>query len=276
MSDPSVLASRSLSELVSLKGRNAVITGGARGLGYAIARRFAEAGARLMLGDKNGQGAAEAAGALEREFGTAAFSCELDVSNSASVQRFAQEADARLGGLDIWVNNAGIFPAAILADTTDEEWDLVQDVNLKGTFYGCREAARRMRETGSGVIINITSVGGYRGRPSLAHYNAAEHGVVGMTESLAMELGPLGVRVMAVAPGMNETPGLQEQRGSYGSNSEAAQGFRDMEQRIVSAIPLRRLGQPDDVARVVLFAASDLAAYVTATTVFSDGGTSAF
>lgn len=276
MTDSTVLASRSLSELVSLSGRNAVITGGARGLGYAIARRFAEAGARLMLGDKNREGAAQAARAIREEFGGDAFAFELDVSDSASVRRFAQESDIRLGGLDIWVNNAGIFPAAILADTTDEEWDLVQDVNLKGAFYGCREAARRMREGGTGVIINITSVGGYRGRPSLAHYNAAKHGVVGMTKSLAMELGPLGVRVMAVAPGMNETPGLQEQRSSYRSNTESAQGFRDMEQRIVSAIPLRRLGQPDDVARVVLFAASDLAAYVTATTVFSDGGTSAF
>ncbi|WP_137389056.1 SDR family NAD(P)-dependent oxidoreductase [Rhodoligotrophos defluvii] len=273
---PEDYAQRGIAELISLRGRNAVITGGARGLGYAIARRFAEAGANILVGDKNAEGAAEAAGNLASAFGVKAFSSQLDVADSASMAQFADEADSAFETVDIWVNNAGIFPAAVLADTTDDEWDLVQDVNLRGTFLGCRAAARRMRETGRGVIINITSVSGYRGRPSIAHYVAAKHGVVGLTKALAMELGPLGVRVLAVAPAMTETPGLQEQRARYRENSEAAQGFKEMEQKILANFPLRRFGHPDDIARVVLFAASDLAAYVTATTIFCDGGISAF
>jgi NAD(P)-dependent dehydrogenase (short-subunit alcohol dehydrogenase family) len=275
-SDPHVLATRGIAELVSLKGRTAVITGGARGLGQAIARRFVEAGAHVLLGDKNAGGAAETASALAGEFSRPVHAHALDVADAASMARFAEAADEKLGAIDIWVNNAGIFPPAILTQTTDEEWDLIQDVNLRGTFLGCREAGRRMSELGKGVIINITSVAGYRGRPSLAHYIAAKHGVVGLTKALAMELGPLGVRVVAVAPAMNETPGLQEQRARYIENSDAAQSFREMEQKILATIPLRRFGQPDDVARVALFAATDLAAFVTATTVFCDGGVSAF
>jgi NAD(P)-dependent dehydrogenase (short-subunit alcohol dehydrogenase family) len=275
-SDPQVLATRSITELVSLKGRTAVITGGARGLGQAIARRFAEAGAHLLLGDKNAGGAVEAAAALAREFNAPMHSQELDVADTASMARFASAADEKLGSIDVWVNNAGIFPPAILTDTTDDEWDLIHDVNLRGTFLGCREAGRRMSQRGRGVIINITSVAGYRGRPSLAHYVSAKHGVVGLTKALAMELGPAGVRVVAVAPAMNETPGLQEQRARYLENTDAAQSFREMEQKILATIPLRRFGQPDDVARAALFVASDLAAFVTATTVFCDGGVSAF
>jgi NAD(P)-dependent dehydrogenase (short-subunit alcohol dehydrogenase family) len=274
--DPQVLAGRSIAQLISLEGRRAVVTGGARGLGHAIARRFAEAGASIVLGDKNEAGAAEAAQGLGRDFGRKASSAHLDVTDSASMARFAATAETTLGGIDIWVNNAGIFPAAILVETSDEDWDLVHDVNLRGTFLGCREAGARMIGAGAGVIINITSVSGYRGRASIAHYAAAKHGVAGLTKSLAMELGPQGVRVVAVSPAMTETPGLEEQRAKYTSNAAAAQSFREMEQKITATVPLRRLGQPDDVARVALFAASDLAAFVTGTTLFCDGGVSVF
>jgi NAD(P)-dependent dehydrogenase (short-subunit alcohol dehydrogenase family) len=274
--DPKALAERSVAQLISLKGRRAVVTGGARGLGLAIGRRLAEAGASVMIGDKNEPSAIEAATAIAKTFRVDAHACLLDVVDSNSMARFAEATDKLLGGIDIWVNNAGTFPAAIMTETSDEDWDLVNNVNLRGTFYGCREAGRRMQAAGRGVIVNITSVGGYRGRPSLAHYNAAKHGVVGLTESAAMELGPKGVRVVCVAPAMTETPGLEEQRARYSSNTDAAQTFRDMEQRLLATFPLRRFGQPDDIARVVLFVASDLAAFVTATTVFCDGGISAF
>jgi NAD(P)-dependent dehydrogenase (short-subunit alcohol dehydrogenase family) len=274
--DPKTRADRSIGELISLRGRRSVITGAARGLGYAIARRFAEAGADVFIGDKNDAGAAEAARELERDFGRRARWSILDVADSQSMHRFADAAERSMGGLDIWVNNAGIFPAALLTEMTDEEWDHVHDVNLRGTFLGCREAAVRMSAAGRGVIINITSVSGYRGRPSLAHYVAAKHGVAGLTKALAMELGPKGVRVVAVSPAMTETPGLEEQRARNTATAEAAQSFRDLEQKIAATIPLRRIGHPDDVARVVLFVASDLAEFVTATTVFCDGGVSAF
>ena len=274
--DPKILAGRSVADLMSLRGRKVVITGGARGLGYATAVRLAEAGADILIGDQNTDGARRAADELRARFGIAAFASELDVANATSMSSFARLADERLGSIDVWVNNAGIFPPAILIETTDDEWDLVQDVNLRGAFLGCREAGRRMSKAGRGVIINITSVGGYRGRPSIAHYVSAKHGVVGLTKALAMELGPSGVRVLAVAPAMNETPGLEEQRARYKDNSDAAQSFRDMEEKIRATFPLRRFGQPDDVARVVLFAASDMAAFITATTIFCDGGISAF
>jgi NAD(P)-dependent dehydrogenase (short-subunit alcohol dehydrogenase family) len=274
--DPKILAGRSVADLMSLRGRKVVITGGARGLGYATAVRLAEAGADILIGDQNTDGARRAADELRARFGIAAFASELDVADATSMSSFARLADERLGSIDVWVNNAGIFPPAILIETTDDEWDLVQDVNLRGAFLGCREAGRRMSKAGRGVIINITSVGGYRGRPSIAHYVSAKHGVVGLTKALAMELGPSGVRVLAVAPAMNETPGLEEQRARYKDNSDAAQGFRDMEEKIRATFPLRRFGQPDDVARVVLFAASDMAAFITATTIFCDGGISAF
>jgi NAD(P)-dependent dehydrogenase (short-subunit alcohol dehydrogenase family) len=274
--DPAVLASRSIAELISFKGRRAVITGGARGLGYAIARRFAEAGADLMLGDKNEPGVREAAENIARDFGVRVHASHLDVTQSESMADFARAADAAFGSFDIWVNNAGYYPAGLMTEMTDEDWDNIVNINLRGTFLGCREAGRRMEIMGRGVIVNITSVGGYRGRPSLAHYNAAKHGVVGLSKSAAMELGPKGVRVVCVAPAMTETPGLEEQRARYGSNSDAAQAFREMEQKILATFPLRRFGQPDDVARVALFAASDLAAFVTATTIFCDGGVSAF
>ena len=274
--DPKSLAQRSIAELISMKGKRAVITGGARGLGYAIGRRLAEAGANLVLGDKNESGASEAARTIAKDFAANAHAAFVDVTKSDAMAAFAAGAESTLGGIDIWINNAGYYPAAMLTDMSDEDWDLIQNVNLRGTFLGCREAGRRMEAVGHGVIINITSVGGYRGRPSLAHYNAAKHGVVGLTKSAAMELGPKGVRVVCVAPAMTETPGLEEQRAKYGSNTEAAQAFREMEQKILATFPLRRFGQPDDVARVVLFVASDLAAFVTATTVFCDGGVSAF
>jgi len=274
--NPKALSSRTIADLISMKGKRVVITGGARGLGYAIARRLAEAGASLVLGDKNEAGASEAAKIIARDLGTKAHAMFVDVTRSEAVATFAASAEQSLGGIDVWINNAGYYPAAMLTDMSDDDWDLIQNINLRGVFLGCREAGRRMEAQGSGVIINITSVGGYRGRPSLTHYNAAKHGVVGLTKSAAMELGPKGVRVVCVAPAMTETEGLEEQRAKYGSNTQAAQEFRAMEQKILATFPLRRFGQPDDVARVVLFVASDLAAFVTATTVFCDGGVSAF
>ena len=274
--DPKTLAERSIADLISLKGRCAVITGGARGLGLAIGRRLAEAGANLMIGDKNEPGAIEAAKAIAKGFKVDTFAEHLDVIDAKSMARFATAAEKVLGGMDIWINNAGTFPPAIMTETSDEDWDLVNNINLRGTFYGCREAGRRMQTARRGVIVNITSVGGYRERPSLAHYNAAKHGVVGLTKSAAMELGPQGVRVVCVAPAMTETPGLEEQRALYLSNTGAAQSFREMEQKILATFPLRRFGHPDDIARVVLFVASDMAAFVTGTTVFCDGGISAF
>lgn len=269
------LASRALADLVSLRGRAAVITGGGRGIGAAIARRLAEAGADLVIGDLDQANATFIAEEMRRRFQVRAVAAPLDVTNSTSVTALADLAEETFSRIDIWVNNAGTFPPAVVIDTTDEQWDFVHNVNLRGVFFGCREAGRRMAAAGRGVIVNITSVSGYRGRNAIGHYAAAKHGVAGLTKSLAVELGPRGVRVVAVSPCMTETPGLAEQRAVARGGDAKSDGFQAMEAKIRSSIPLNRFGQPDDIARAVLFCASDLAAFVTATTVFADGGVSA-
>ena len=274
--DPDHLASQPIGRLVSLQGRVAAVSGGARGIGYAICNRLAEAGADIVVGDRDGDGATRAAELLAGAHGIKAVGAFVDVASAASVVTFAAAADA-WGKLDIWVNCAGIQPGKLLVDTSDEEWQQMSDVNLSGVFYGCREAARRMVPAGSGVIINITSVCGYRGRASLAHYCASKHGVVGLTQSLAMEVGPAGVRVLAVSPGQTDTPGWREQMELTAQRAETSgDSYQAMMETGRKIIPLRRIGRPDDIARAVLFCASDLAAFMTATTVFADGGLSAY
>jgi len=273
--NPEELAARALNDLISLRGRAAVITGGGRGIGAAIARRLAEAGADLVIGDLNETNAAAIAEEMRQRYQVQAVATGLDVTESASVAALAALAEATFGRIDIWVNNVGVFPPAVLIETTDAQWDQVQDVNLRGAFFGCREAGRRMAAAGRGVIINITSVAAYRGRASVGHYAAAKHGVAGLTKSLAVELGGRGVRVVAVSPCMTETPGLAEQRQVSRGGDAKGGSFQEMEARIRGSIPLNRFGHPDDVARAVLFCASDLAGFVTASTVFADGGVSA-
>jgi NAD(P)-dependent dehydrogenase (short-subunit alcohol dehydrogenase family) len=151
---------------MSLRGMTAVITGGGRGIGHAIARRLAEAGADLVIGDLNEESAAGTAAEMRQRFQVRTAAGHLDVADSTSVARLAALAEETFGRIDIWINNAGVFPPASLVDTTDEQWDQVQDINLRGVFFGCREAGRRMALAGSGVIVNITSVSGYRGRRS--------------------------------------------------------------------------------------------------------------
>lgn len=272
--NPEELATRSLIDLVSLRGRAAVITGGGRGIGAAIARRLAEAGADLTIGDLDEASAAAVAEEMRQRFQVRAVGTRLDVTNSASVAALAALTETTFGRIDIWVNNVGVFPPAVLIETTDAQWDEVHDVNLRGTFFGCREAGKRMAAAGRGVIVNITSVSAYRGRASVGHYAAAKHGVAGLTKSLAVELGGRGVRVVAVSPCMTETPGLDEQRRASQAGDAKGESFQEMEARIRRSVPLNRFGHPDDVARAVLFCATDLAAFVTASTVFADGGVS--
>jgi NAD(P)-dependent dehydrogenase (short-subunit alcohol dehydrogenase family) len=250
-----------LDELVSLPGRVAVVTGGARGIGLAVGRRLAEAGATVVLGDLDAHAAESAASDL------GGLGCEVDVRDTGSVARLADTAVSAFGRLDIWVNNAGIYPSHEALAMTEEDWDAVLDIDLRGVFLGAREAGRRMIEVGNGgVIVNIASTAAYRvaGR-GIAHYAAAKHGVVGLTKSLAVELGPDGIRVLAVAPGVTATPGLEAARPEL----EAA-GFALDE--LTAALPLGRVAVPDDIARVVLFCASDLAALMTGSTLLVDAG----
>lgn len=256
------VSDRSIAELVSLQGRRAVVTGAARGLGEGIAKRLAEAGASVLVADLEGAAAERTAAKLSAVYASRVHAAAVDVAQGESIAQLADIALARLGGIDIWVNNAGIFPSKRLLDTTDDEWDRVLDINLRGVFIGCREAARRMMAAGrGGVIVNLTSVAGLRGiGPGITSYVSSKHGVVGATSQLATELAPHGIRVLAVAPTTIRTEGVLS----------ALDKDADVEARLNS--PLGRAGVPDDVARVVLFCVSDLAMFMTGSTLAVDAG----
>jgi NAD(P)-dependent dehydrogenase (short-subunit alcohol dehydrogenase family) len=162
------------------------------------------------------------------------------------------------------VNNAGIYPVVQALDTTDEQWDAVHDINLRGAFVGAREAGREMvRARRGGVIINVISIAAFKAA-GLMHYVASKHGLNGLTKSLAVELGPHGIRVLSVAPGMIQTPGMVVRTSEIDDV--------DVHAEVAARLPLRRIGEPDDIARAVLFCASDLAAFMTGSAVIVDGG----
>jgi NAD(P)-dependent dehydrogenase (short-subunit alcohol dehydrogenase family) len=260
---PDELAERSIPRLVSLEGRRAVVTGAARGIGRAIAARLVDAGAAVVLADLDVDEVTRTASSLgapsDRVMGVGA-----DARDLASIERLAETAASELGAIDIWVNNVGIYPATPVLELSQDEWDTVLEVNLRGTFFGAQSAARQMiRQGGGGVIVNIASTSGHRAiYPGLAAYAASKQGVRGLTRNLALELGPEGIRVLAVSPGYIVTEGAA-------ASSAAAKEARS---QLVETLPLRRPGTPDEVARVVVFCASDLAAYMSGSTLAVDGG----
>lgn len=257
-----------LGELINLAGRRAVVTGGARGIGRASAARLAEAGAHLVLADLDRAAAQAAAAQLASTYGVDAHGVEVEMADSASVADLADKAVELLGGIDIWVNNAGIYPSAPALELSHSEWDRVMAVNVRGYFVGSQEAARRMPS--GGVIVNVASTGCVKAAPGVSHYITSKHAVVGITTSLAVELGPLGIRVLAVAPSMTNTEGREAFLARY-TSPEMRVLLSEMEQRV----PLGRIGEPDDVARVVFFACSDLSILMTGSVLFVDSGESA-
>jgi NAD(P)-dependent dehydrogenase (short-subunit alcohol dehydrogenase family) len=255
---------RSLVELISLAGRRAVVTGAGKGLGEAIVRRLVEAGAEVVAGDIDLAAVESLAADIGRASGHRVLPCLMDVAETASLAAAADLAVTELGGLEIWVNNAAIFPATGPAiEATDEFIDRMLTVNVRGTFAGAREAARRM--AGGGVIVNMVSTTGFKAAVGISAYVTSKHAVVGATKALALEFASRGIRVLGVAPTIIDTPGVRDQMAPL----EAA-GV-DVAAR-VAANPLGRAGVPDDVARVVLFCCSDLAAFMTGSTLAVDAG----
>jgi NAD(P)-dependent dehydrogenase (short-subunit alcohol dehydrogenase family) len=252
-----------LQALVRLTGRVAVVTGGARGIGRACCARLAEAGATVLVADLEHR-AAEAAAA---ELGDAAVAAHVDVREPSSVAALADRALALGRRLDVWVSAAGVYPVAPVLDLGEAGWDAVLAVNLRGAFTGAREAARAMIAAGNGgVIVNVSSTAAHRvAGPGVAHYVASKFGVRGLTRSLAVELGPHGIRVLAVAPTVTRTPGLEAQR-------EQLEGAGFALEELGPRLPLGRVAVADDIARVVLFCASDLSLMMTGSTLLVDGG----
>ncbi|MFD0689644.1 SDR family NAD(P)-dependent oxidoreductase [Actinomadura fibrosa] len=263
------VSAKPLADLLSLRGRRAVVTGGGRGLGRAIAARLAEAGADLVIGDIDEGSAAAVAADLAGRYGVRATGAAMDVADGKSVAAAADRSVSELGGLEIWVNNAGVFPSVPLLEMSEDAWDEVFAVNARGVFLGAREAARCMAGAG-GVIVNIVSTAGFRGSaPGLAAYVASKHAARGLTRELALELAPSGIRVLGVAPTYVPTEGNRL--------AAAAAGFDldDLPTDLMATGPIGRGGVPDDIARVVLFCASDLSAFMTGSTLLADGGDTA-
>jgi 2-dehydro-3-deoxy-D-gluconate 5-dehydrogenase len=259
-----------IASLLELHGKVALVTGAAQGFGFACARRLAEAGAAVMLGDRRRDRLAAACERLA-DAGRTVAALEADVSVEADVERLVEAAVSRFGRLDVLVNNAGVFSNFLLEHMAPAEFRRILDVNVGGAFLCTRAAAARMRDQGrGGSIVNITSIDAVHPSGSgLSHYGTSKHAIWGLTKTMALELGPDGIRVNAVAPGPSPTEGAVEfvaAGAPEGIDVEAQWAAYE------ARIPLRRLAHPDDVARATLFLASDLAAYVNGAQLVVDGG----
>jgi NAD(P)-dependent dehydrogenase (short-subunit alcohol dehydrogenase family) len=264
MSQMSQMSQNPLLQLVDLTGRRAFVTGAGKGIGAAIAFRLAEAGASVMLSDVDPNGA-EAAEELRSRGYDASFT-HCDITNPGQLRNAMDEA-SQDGPLHILVNNAGIFPTTgPIEGASDEFVARMLEVNVRAQFSAAREASVRMTKGGS--IVNMASIAGLRGGANISAYSISKAAVFGLTRSFANELGPKGIRVNAIAPGVIDTPGVQEQLGPLKA------GGMDIE-KIIASNPLRVAGQPDHIARVALFLASDLSAFVTGQIVVVDGGSTA-
>ncbi|WP_018660029.1 3-oxoacyl-[acyl-carrier-protein] reductase [Heyndrickxia acidiproducens] len=242
-----------------VKDRVVLVTGASRGIGREIALEFAKNGAHVIVNYAGNANKAEQVAADVREYGSEALAIKADVSKEAEVQEMFKEVLARFGKIDILVNNAGITRDNLLMRMKEAEWDAVINTNLKGVFLCTKAAARPMMKQRKGKIINISSVVALSGNPGQANYVAAKSGVIGLTKTAARELAGRGINVNAIAPGFIHTD-MTEQL------------TEELKQGMLGQIPLARFGDPQDVAKVALFLASDSADYVTGQTIHVDGG----
>jgi len=245
---------------MDLSGKTALVTGSARGIGKAIALRLAGAGADIVINDipAAAETMEETAGEI-RALGRKALTVAGDVSSSADVNNLVDTIIKEWGKLDILVNNAGITRDQLVMRMTDEEWDLVLDIDLKSAFFCARAALRHMLKARTGRIISVASVVGIIGNPGQANYSAAKAGIIGLTKTLAKEVGSRGITVNAVAPGYIQT--------------RMTEALDDKQRDALKArIPLNSLGTPQDVAEAVAFFASEEAHYITGQVLAIDGG----
>jgi len=242
-------------------GKIVLVTGAQRGIGRAIAVRFAEAGADVALNFLDDKAAAESAAAEIAALGRQATTIAADISKPEEARRLVADAERALGPIDVLVNNAGIFPRAPFLDLTEDTWDAVLDTNLKATFVCAQEAARRMVAAGRpGAIINLSSGAPYRGSMRATAYMASKLGIVGLTRGMARELAPHGIRVNAVAPGITNTA-----MPRLGNTEEALAALG-------RSNPTGRLAEPEDIADVVVFLATDDARHLVGQVIHVNGG----
>jgi len=261
------MPNKTIGELFNLSGKTAVVTGGAMGIGYGIVRRLCEAGANIVIADINKKVGEEKARELSGKKNKVIF-IKTDVSSEKDVENLISKTVKEFGGLNIFVNNAGIFPNKLILDMDLALWEKIQAINLRGVFLCCREAGRVMVKVGSGNIINIASIDAlHPSTPGLASYDASKHGVWGFTKNFALEVAKRGVRVNAIAPGGISTEGVKKMNeGGAGKNQE------EMIKQFTQKIPLGRFGEPDEIALAVLFLASPASSYMTGAMIVVDGG----
>ena len=243
---------------MELQNKVALVTGGAQGIGKTIGEELTKAGAHVVLGDVNLEGAQKTAEAINNNGGSAS-AIKIDVSNATEVQQVFDFIIKDKKPVDILVNNAGITRDGLMLRMKEIDWDLVLDINLKGSFLCSQQAAKQMMKQKSGVIVNISSIVGVMGNFGQANYSASKAGVIGLTKTLAREVASRGIRVNAVAPGFIDT--------------EMTRTLDEtIRQKLIEQIPLSRLGLPEDVARCVSFLVSDRSSYITGQVINLNGG----
>ncbi len=244
---------------MSLSGKVAVVTGGGRGIGRAIALALADAGADVVVAVSRDVAAAEAVAAEIRAKGRRALGLQTDVSSTAQAEGLIARTVEELGKIDLLINNAGVTRDTLIMRMSEEDWDTVLDVNLKGAFNCTKAAVKRMVRQRSGRIVNVSSVNGLSGAAGQANYSASKAGLIGLTKATAKEVGARGITCNAVAPGYIKTQMTEKLPEELTGN-------------VLKLVPLARLGEPEDVAGVVLFLCSDAASYVTGQVLVVDGG----
>lgn len=254
-----------MEQILSQKGKVAVITGGASGIGRATAELLSAYGARVCIVDINASEGGAAAERICRQGGSAAF-YQCDITNADAVNRLSEKIWQDCARVDILFNNAGVIRRKTAVDASEQDWDLVVDVTLKGAFLMCRRFIPLMKQSGGGAVVNTGSGWGLKGGDHAVSYCAAKGGVVNMTRALAIDHGPDNIRVNCVCPGDTDTPLLRDE-GRQLHIEEAAFLADSGKGR-----PLSRIGQPRDIANAVLFLVSDLASWITGTALVVDGG----